>query len=48
MEHEAEKKYQGLPERLYVIMDNKIVYAGGLGPFNYSVDEVDTFLSKMQ
>eukprot|EP00088_Acartia_fossae_P001610 TRINITY_DN10636_c0_g1_i3.p2 TRINITY_DN10636_c0_g1~~TRINITY_DN10636_c0_g1_i3.p2 ORF type:complete len:124 (-),score=45.29 TRINITY_DN10636_c0_g1_i3:309-680(-) len=48
MEHEAEKKYQGLPERLYVIMDNKIVYAGGMGPFGYSVDEVDAFLSKMQ
>jgi len=45
MDNEVEKKYSGLPERLYVILDNKIVYTGGMGPFGYSISEVDEFLS---
>jgi len=47
MEHDAENKYSGLPERLYVLMDVKIVYAGDMGPFGYSVDELDGFLSRL-
>ena len=47
MEHDAENKYSGLPERLYVLMDGKIVYAGDMGPFGYSVDELDGFLSRL-
>lgn len=47
IENEAETKYSGLPERLYVILDNKIVYTGDMGPFGYSIKDVDQFLSKL-
>jgi len=47
MEQDAERKYCGYPERLYVLMDGKIVYTGDTGPFGYSVAEVETFLSKL-
>jgi len=47
MEQEAERKYSGLPERLYVLMDGKIVYAGEMGPMGYSVDDLDAFLSRL-
>ena len=47
MEQDAEGKYCGFPERLYVLMDGKIVYTGDTGPMGYSVNEVETFLSKL-
>lgn len=36
MDDEAEKKYVGWPERLYVIgADKKIVFAGSMGPMGF-------------
>jgi len=42
----ANKAYGALPERLYVVTDGIIVYEGGRGPFDYNLDELDTFLEK--
>ena len=47
IDNEAEKKYSGLPERLYVILDGEIIYAGEMGPFGYSIKEVDECLAKL-
>jgi len=43
----ADHLYAGWPERLYVIDESgKIVYRGGLGPFNYHPDEVRAWLAR--
>jgi len=42
----ANKAYAALPERLYVVLDQTIVYEGGIGPFDYKLDEVESFLQK--
>jgi len=46
MDDRANLAYSALPERLYVLQDGKITYEGGIGPFLYSIEEVDSFLSK--
>jgi len=39
MDDDAEKKYAGWPERLYVIgSDQKIAYAGAMGPMGFDPD----------
>jgi len=43
----ANRLYAGWPERLYVIDERgRIVYKGGLGPFNYHPEEVHAWLEK--
>ncbi len=39
-------RYGAWPERLYIIIDAVIVYQGGLGPFNYRLDEVRAWLEE--
>jgi len=46
MDDRANIAYAALPERLYVVQDGQIVYQGGLGPFDYKISEVETFLAK--
>jgi len=46
MDDRANLAYAALPEWLYVIQDGKITFEGGLGPWFYNIDEVDTFLAK--
>lgn len=41
-------KYGALPERLYVLLDGKVVYKGGMGPWGYKPLEVRAFLEKMK
>jgi len=37
--------FSAWPERLYVIgTDGRIVYKGGMGPFNFDADELEEFL----
>lgn len=48
MDDRAQTAYAALPERLYVIMDNRVVYQGGLGPFDYKIGEVERFLARLQ
>lgn len=42
--------YGAHPERLYVLLDGKIVYQGGIGPFFYDLNELARWLEdfKMQ
>ncbi len=44
MTDEACLKYGSIPERLYVIHEGKVAYAGGTGPFYYSVPELEYWL----
>jgi len=46
MKDEASNAYGAHPERLYIILDGKIVYQGGLGPMDYHPEEVDSWLEK--
>lgn len=47
MSDTADHIYAGWPERLYVIDESgKIVYRGGLGPFNYHPEEVRAWLER--
>ncbi len=40
----AAPAYAAWPERLYIIVDDVIVYKGGPGPFGYLLPEVKTWL----
>ena len=44
MDNKAGTAYAAMPERLYVVLDGKIVYEGDLGPFGYKLDEVEDYL----
>ena len=44
MDNKASVAYAALPERLYVILDGKIIYEGAQGPFGYSLPEVEKCL----
>jgi len=44
MKDEASNSFGAFPERLYIILDGKIVYQGGVGPMDYHPDEVNNWL----
>jgi hypothetical protein len=45
MANEADRAYQGWPERLYVIdTEGRIAYQGGKGPYGFKPDELRAFL----
>jgi hypothetical protein len=44
MTDEANIAYGGLSERLYIIWNGKIVYAGELGPNGYNLDDIKNWL----
>jgi len=47
MHETADLAYGGWPERIYIIDEaGKIVYRGGLGPFNYHPEEARAWLEK--
>ena len=46
MDDRANHAFAALPERIYVVLDGRIAYQGGLGPFDYKIEEVEEFLSK--
>lgn len=46
MEDEATKAYGAFPERLFIIQQGQIVYEGGMGPYNYDLNEVTKWLEK--
>ncbi|KAK2550640.1 Methylglutaconyl-CoA hydratase [Acropora cervicornis] len=48
MKNEANDAYGAWPERLFIIQQGKIVYEGGTGPYNYSLDEVEKWLEDYQ
>lgn len=42
----ANLAFTAMPERLYILLDQKIVYHGGQGPFKYKISEVEDWLKK--
>jgi hypothetical protein len=46
MEGHLVQRYDAWPERLYVIVDGVVVYRGGVGPFDYRLDEVRQWLQE--
>jgi len=44
MDNKAGTAYAAMPERLYVVLDGKIVYQGLQGPFGYRLEEVEQYL----
>ena len=44
MDDKANKAYGALPERLYILLNGKIVYMGGQGPMDYKINEVEDWL----
>ena len=46
MSNDAALAYGAHPERLYIIKDNIIEYAGKMGPFYYDPKEVSAWLDK--
>ena len=44
MDNKANMAYGGMPERLYILLNGKIEYIGGMGPFGYKVQEVNDWL----
>lgn len=45
IENPANELYAGWPERLYVVgADGRIVYKGGMGPFEFHPEEVEAWL----
>lgn len=47
MENLSSSKYAALPERLYVLQRGKVVYKGGVGPWNYCPQEVREVLEEL-
>eukprot|EP00092_Neocalanus_flemingeri_P097089 GFUD01123679.1.p2 GENE.GFUD01123679.1~~GFUD01123679.1.p2 ORF type:complete len:129 (+),score=37.23 GFUD01123679.1:444-830(+) len=45
MDNLASQAYSAQPERLYVVLDGKVVLEGKSGPFGYNLAEIDTFLN---
>lgn len=44
MENEAERKFAAFPERLYILREDEVAYVGGVGPYDYNLDEVEDWL----
>jgi len=45
LDNTAMAAYAGFPERLYVVLDGRIVYEGGMGPFGYKIQEVEEYIN---
>mmetsp|Transcript_302 Transcript_302/g.433 ORF Transcript_302/g.433 Transcript_302/m.433 type:complete len:117 (-) Transcript_302:134-484(-) len=46
MDNNAMNAYAAHPERLYVVDNDKIVYRGGIGPFQYSEEALVRWLEE--
>lgn len=44
MANKACSTYAAFPERLYILQNGKVALQGGMGPMDYSVEEVHTWL----
>jgi len=43
---QVNERFDSWPERLYIIQDGRVVYKGGMGPFNYRLAEVKDWLAE--
>ena len=48
MTNRLSRMFAAHPERLAVLLDGKIIFIGGKGPFNYSVSDIENFLLKFK
>ncbi|XP_075566397.1 type I iodothyronine deiodinase isoform X2 [Pelecanus crispus] len=48
MENLSSSKYAALPERLYLLQGRKVIYKGGVGPWNYHPQEIRAILEKLK
>uniref|UniRef100_A0A8C3F7M9 Iodothyronine deiodinase n=1 Tax=Chrysemys picta bellii TaxID=8478 RepID=A0A8C3F7M9_CHRPI len=48
MENLSSSKYAALPERLYLVQGGKVVYKGGVGPWNYNPEDIRAILEKLK
>jgi len=46
MENEASLAYGSFPDRLYIVLDGRVVYQGGVGPHGYIPAHVDSWLQQ--
>jgi len=46
MDDRANLAFAALPERLYVVREGRVVFEGGMGPFDYKIGKVEEFLKK--
>ena len=44
MTNDLDKAYAALPERLYVIQNGKVLYVGGMGPFDYKPQDLNVWI----
>ena len=47
MDNRANIAFGAIPERLAVLYDGKLKWLGGSGPFKYSVEELENYLSTL-
>jgi len=47
MENQANVTFGAIPERLAVLFDGKVQWLGGPGPFKYSIEELEKYLSTL-
>lgn len=44
MDNSVNKAFGALPERLFILLNDEVVYEGGMGPFFYCLDDVKAWL----
>jgi len=47
MDDGCSKSYGARPERLFIVDNGKIAYEGGIGPFNYDLEEMEGALKSL-
>merc|ERR1719219_1689478 len=47
IDNKANMTFGAIPERLVILLDDKIEYIGGTGPFNYSIPDMTKHLEKV-
>jgi len=48
MDNRMSKLFAAHPERLVVLKGDRVIFIGGKGPFDYSIDELESFLQKQE
>lgn len=46
MDNRVNKAFGAMPERLFILLNDEVIYEGGMGPFFYNLDEVKTWLDE--
>ena len=46
MDDKVNQAFGALPERLYIIQDNVVLYQGGMGPMGYHLSEIENWIEQ--